>query len=458
MFNLTTVILFLIVYFAVFYVISRYTNSYGTTKEGYLVANRNAGLLESSIALIGCWLTGLSIFSGSQQFFINGWAGYFWFTIPQLFGFILFAYLSIRINQKVPNGFTTSEWIKNSYGIGVGTLFQIIFIFACFGNLATTFTAVFKYIKFIEIGNTEIITGLIVAGTALYSFKGGIKTSILTGSIQTAINLVLFTVLAIIAFKSIPADKSYIDFLTGKKNYALFDTTLLLTFGYTAALTFFTGPLMSATHHQKNYAQQNRSPWKSWAYSMPGYFYYQTIICTLGIVALTLGLDIQDPSLTILVLLKSISVFAIAIFGFTLLNLACVIIDAHGNAIASIIANDFNKDKTKAVNVARWSMVAVAIIVWLISLQNFDLTYIFFIYGVLRVNLFIILIGILTTKILTGRGIFWSALVLCPVTVYIGLQGIITKEPILNVYAVSLAMFVTPVIALILSKILPKFR
>jgi NhaP-type Na+/H+ or K+/H+ antiporter len=70
--------------------------------------------------------------------------------------------------------------------------------------------------------------------------------------------------------------------------------------------------------------------------------------------------------------------------------------------------------------------------------------------------LFIILISILTTSYLTGRGIFWSALMMAPVTVYMGLQGIITKTPELNVIAVSLAMFVTPVIAFALSKFLPK--
>jgi hypothetical protein len=89
-------------------------------------------------------------------------------------------------------------------------------------------------------------------------------------------------------------------------------------------------------------------------------------------------------------------------------------------------------------------------------MQNWDLTYIFFTYGVLRVNLFIILISILTTAYLTGRGIFWAAIVMAPLTVYLGLQGIITKTPEFNVIAVSLAMFVTPVIAFALSKLLPK--
>jgi len=457
MFDITTVILFLVCYFAIFYGISKFTNSYGNTKEGYIVANRNAGLVESTLGMIGCWLTGLALFAGSQQFYNNGWAGYFWFTVPQLLGFLLFAWLTIRINKKVPNGFTTSEWIKKTYGPGVGTLFQIIFILACFGNLATTFTAAFKYIKFIEIGNAEIITGLIVAGTALYSFRGGIKTSLVTGSIQTALNFILFSVLLYIAVKAIPSDKSFSDFLTGKKQIGdLFDPTLMLTFGYTAALTFFTGPLMSATHHQKNYAQQNFKPWKAWVWGVPTYFVLQTIIALVGTAALASGLEIKDVSLNQLVLLKSVSVAAVAIFGVAMLNVACVIIDAHGNAIASIIANDFVKDKNKSVNVARWSIVGVAFIVWLIAMQNWDLTYIFFTYGVLRVNLFIILISILTTAYLTGRGIFWAAIIMAPLTVYLGLQGIITKTPEFNVIAVSLAMFVTPVIAFALSKLLSK--
>jgi len=454
MFDLTAVFTFILFYFLAFYGISRLTNSYGNTKEGYIVANRNAGVIESTMGMIGCWLTGLALFSGSQQFYNNGWTGYFWFTAPQLFGFLLFAWLTTKINKKVPNGFTTSEWIRNTYGMGVGTIFQIIFIFACFGNLATTFTAVFKYIKFIEIGNTAVITGLIVAGTAAYSFRGGVKTSLLTGSIQTAINFILFGVLLYMAIGAIP-NKEMSSFLTGKKQIAdLFDPTLMLTFGFTAALTFFTGPLMSATHHQKNYAQQNFKPWKAWVWGIPAYLILQTLPALLGTVSLAWGGEIADASLNQLVLLKSLSIGAVAIFGIIVLNVACIIIDAHGNAIASIIANDFVKDKNKSVNVARWSMVVIAFITWIIALQNWDLTYIFFTYGVLRVNLFIILIMILISTILNRKGIFWSALVMCPTTVYIGLQGIINKQPTLNVIAVSLAMFATPLIAAVLSRLL----
>jgi hypothetical protein len=312
----------------------------------------------------------------------------------------------------------------------------------------------FKYIKFIDIGNTGLLTGLLVAGTALYSFRGGIKTSLLTGSIQTLLNIIIVGVLIYLGMDLI-ADKTVSDFLTGKNKIAdLFEPNLFITFSYVAALTFLTGPLMSAAHHQKSYAQQNKMPWKAWAWGTPGLVLLQTMAAFFGVQALAWGSSVADPTISQMFFFKAMGTTAIALFGIVLLNISCVIIDAHANAIASIIANDFVKNKERSVIVARWSMVGIAFVVWLIALQNFDLTYIFFTYGVLRVNLFIILIMILTTDLLTGSGIFWSAIIMCPVTVYIGLIGVIDKQPMFNVTAVSLAMFVTPIIAYFLSKTL----
>ena len=441
-------------YFALFYAISRLTNQFGTTKESYIVANHNAGLVESTLGMMGCWLTGLGLMTSATQFFNNGWVGYFWFTAPQILGMLLFAWMTVKINDRVPNGYTTSEWIRDTFGIGVGGIFQIVFIFACFGNLATTFTAVFKYIKFIEIGNAALITGLIVAGTSLYSFKGGIKTSLLTSSIQTVLNIILMSALAIIGFNALP-DTDVGNFLTGKKHITdIIDSTLMITFGITAFLTLITGPMMSATHHQKSYAQQKKQPWKAWAWGAPGYLVLQTIVASLGVLALAWGGTVTDPSIAELEFLKFVGVGSLAIFGVVLLNIACVIIDAHGNAIASIIANDFVKDPTKSLMTARWTMVVVAFVTWLIALQNIDLTYILFTYGVLRVNLFFILIGILFTTLFTRQGIFWTAIVMCPTTVTLGLYAMNTKQPILNVVASCVAMFVTPIIALGMSKLL----
>jgi len=453
MIELSYVLLFILAYFAVFYMISLATTSYGTTKSGYLVANRNAGVFESTLGMIGCWLTGLGFLASGQQFFVNGWVGYFWFTFPQIVGLLIFAYLTFYVNQRVPQGYTTSSWISKEYGMSVGTIFQIVFILACFGNLATTFTALFKYIKFIDVGNTALITGLIVAGTALYGIKGGIKTSLTTSSIQTLLNIVLAFVLIYLGWDLID-NKVILDHLTGTKNISnIIDPGLMMAFGITAMLVFVTGPLMSATHHQKNYAQQNNSPWKTWAWGAPGYLLVQTLMAFFGIMALAWGGPVTDPSISQLFFFKAVGTGAIVIFGVILLNIACVIIDAHGNAIASIIAHDFVKDEKNSVLVARISMVAVAFIVWLIALQNFDLTKIFFTYGILRVNLFIILILILTTAWLTRRGILWSTVVMLPLTTALGLYGLIDSQPIYNIVAAITAFVMTPLLALLMSKL-----
>lgn len=454
MLTITNVLLFLAVYFILFYGISRLANSYGSTKEGYLVANRNAGLIESALGATGCWLTGLGFYVAAQQFYNNGWVGFFWFTFPIVIGLLLFGWMTIFINRRVPNGFTTTEWIRDQYGEGVAKIFQFVFIFACFGNMALTFTAAFKYINFTGIGYPELLTGIITLCTAIYSFKGGIKTSLLTSSVQVIVNVLLAFLLIYLGWDLI-SDKNITEFLNGKKKIMdLFDPVLFWTFSYTAFLTFITGPLMSAAHHQKSFAQQNKQPWKAWAIAGPLYLAITTLMSFFGIMTLAWGGEVVDLSIAQLYLFKAIGVGALAIFGIMLLNVCCIIIDAHGSSVASIIANDYCKDPKKSVTWARWSMVGIAFITWLIAIQNWDLTKIFFTFGILRTNLFLILIGILLTAWFTKRGIFWAAMIMCPITIGIGLYGNINKISELNVIAVTGAMFVTPLIAYLLGKLL----
>jgi Na+/proline symporter len=454
--NITIVLSFILVYFMAFFMISQSIKGYEKSKTSYLVAYRNAGLFESTMSMVGGWVTGIGLLVAAQQFFNNGWVGYFWFTFPQLLSLLLFAWVTIQINKKVPNGFTTTEWISKTYGRGVGVIFQIIYLFSCVGVLTTTFTAIFKYIKFVELGNSVLISGIIILGTVLYSLRGGMKVSLITGTIQTLLNFLLVSILCYLGYKHIP-DAQLANFSTallGKKNISdLFDSNLFLTFAWSAILVFMTAPTMSAAHHQKSYAQQNKQPWKAWVWGTPTYLVLQTLIAALGLLAFAWGGEVTDVSISQLFLFKSVGVIALALFGIVILNVACMMIDAHGNAGASIIANDFFKDEKNTVMVARISIAGLALIAWLVSLGNFDLTYIFFTYSTMRVNLFIILLLILTTVVLTRRAIFYTAIVMCPTTFAIGAYGIANKDPVYNTAAMTIAFFVSPAIAYVASLI-----
>ena len=454
MFSTTYTVLFLLAYFTIFYSISTVFKSYGTTKVGYIVANRNAGVFESTIAIMACWLTALGFMVSGQQLYNNGWAALFWFDSPQVLGMLIFGWLTVKLNKLIPNGFTVSQWIKEQYGAGVGSLFQIIFIISCFSNIVMTATTLVKFITFLEIGNAALISAAILIGILIYSIRGGLKTSLRTSTIQTIMNILLLFGIIYIGYQSIP-DISVTNLLTGKKHITdLFDPMLMITFGITAFIVLISGPLMSATHHQKSFAQQNKTAWKAWAWAAPGYMLLQTLAASLGLLALAWGGTVADLSSLQFVFVKALGVTTLVMFAIIMLNIACIVVDSHGNGIASIISTDFvNNKTTDPVLVSKIVLVIVAWLAWGISLFNFDLTYILFIYGILRTNLFVILITIiLSSTILTRRGIFWAGAIMCPVTSIIGIYGMIIHQPILNIISACLALFVTPAIAYTISK------
>jgi Na+/proline symporter len=430
MIDLNLILLFLVGYFAIFYGIGQFIQkSYTSTKVGYVVANRNAGVIESSTAVVSCWLTALGVMVSGQQLFNNGWTGYFWFTAPQILGMLIFGWMTLKIKEKIPNGYTISQWIRDSHGAGVTSLFQLVFVFSCFGVLIMTFTTLFKYIKFIEVGNAALISFMVVAGTILYSIRGGLKTSLRTGAIQTVFNITIMIALIYLGMETIP-DKTVSEFLTGRKNITdLFDYNLMITFGITAALSFVTGPAMSSVHHQKSFSQHNKTPWKAWVIGAPGYLIVQTLVAFIGVIVLAQGTAITDLSTMQFVFAKGLGSLGIILIGILLLNISCIVIDAHGNGIASIIANDFVKEESNSVLVSKIALAVSGFLAWLVALAEFDLTYIFFTYGILRTNLFIILITMLAGWVAyTRRGIFWAGAIMCPATVTLGIYAMNTNN------------------------------
>lgn len=439
---------FIIAYFAVFAAISyKLSSGYDQNKSGFLVANRSAGLLESSLAAGASWVLGLALFASSGFAYNMGWAGLLWFVIPQTLGLFVFAWFSKVCNERIPEGYTISGFVKDRYGNAVSGIYQFVLSLISLGFIVLTFTALTKFLTYMGIANIPVITGLVVLGTLIYALKGGLKTNLITGSVQMILMLGFCLFLLALAIFNGGWD-SLIAGLNGKANYTnLFDPKLMTTFGIAVALTSITGIVGNQSYYQKSFGQQNsgRAPLSF----IIGGLLFAIVPLTLGamgLMAFGSGLEIKDATTAHLAWMQTnVGMAAVLIFGLIVLQCSANALDASGNAFGSIVAHDFNKDDKKSVMKSRIAIVAIAVVGWLISILNLDLTYIFLTYGILRVTLFIITMIAVRTDWLEKYGIFIAIATMAPLSFWMNTAN-------MKMEAALVGFFITPLLALAISR------
>lgn len=445
-----SLIIFILLYFGSFIWISqKYSSGYDTNKTGFIVANRTAGLWESSLAAGASWVLGVALFASSGFAYNMGWAGLFWFLVPQTLGMFVFAWFSRVCNENIPAGFTISKYIQDRYGKVTGAIYQVALSLISLGFISLTFTALVKFLNFMQVDATMIpvVTGLVVLGTVIYSLKGGLKTNLITGSLQMLFMLVFCAVLLIAGFSN-GGMEHLIAGLNGKAGYtSIFDWKLLSTFGIVMGLTSITGIVGNQSYYQKAFGQQNSNT--SILSFLFGGIFFALVPLALGIVGLMAygsGMEIKDASTAHLVWMQSnLGLAAVLGFGFIVLNASANALDASGNAFGATV-NDWIADESKSVFWSRISMIAIAIVGYLISVMNFSITYIFLTYGVLRVVLFLITMLAVRTDLLNKFGIILSVALIAPLAIWMNMNG-------MKLEAAVIGFFVTPLLALGLSKL-----
>jgi Na+/proline symporter len=447
MISTSTIIGFIIAYFAFFIFLSyRLTGGYDQTKTGFLVANRNAGFWESSLAAGASWVLGMSLFASAGFGYNMGWAGLFWFLIPQTLSMFVFAWLSNSCNQRIPEGYTISGFIRDTYGRKVSTIYQFGLSLISLGFIVLTFTALNKLLTILEVDYIPLITGLVALGTVIYALKGGLKTNLITGSLQMVFMLAFCALLLAVAFATGGYDH-LVAGINGKLNYTnLFDPKLLSTYAVAVALTSLAGVVGNQSYYQKSFSQQKTGT-NARSFVLGGIFFAIVPLClgTIGMMAYGAGIELKDATTAHLAWMQTnIGIAAIIAFAFVVLNCASNALDSQCNAFGAMLAHDFNKDEKRSVWKSRLGIVAIAIVGWALSTLNLDLAFIFLTYGAIRISLFIITIMAVRTTWLTSAGIFASVIVLAPITLYLNQSG-------MRMEAALLGFFVPPVAALAIS-------
>lgn len=153
--------------------------------ENFCVGNRDTGWFLSALSIAATWIWAPALFSSTENAYTRGFAGLFWFLVPNVLCLIFFIPFARRIREEMPKGITLSGFMYGKYhskGVRNTYLFQLGVLSALStGVQLLAGSKILSMLTGIPFTAMTIIMAVIAFS---YSQFSGIKASILTDAVQ----------------------------------------------------------------------------------------------------------------------------------------------------------------------------------------------------------------------------------------------------------------------------------
>lgn len=430
--------LFMLALLAVLFVVGKTWNK---SFVSFLFANRSLTVGSTGLAISAHWFWAIAIFVGPAVAYNWGFIGLLWFVIPNALSLLVVGYLTSKIRDKYPDGFSLTGYIKENFSKRVSALYQLEFTLVAFAALLLAFTAISKLWAFAQLGSViEPIYASLGVGlvTLLFTLKGGIRTSIFTGSIQTVLWLLLG--LAATVAIATTGDTSY--FSLGKNNLStIFDVKFLTTF----AVAWFIAIMVGATGHgmmwQKSFSMPKENIMPAYTIAAVVFALVTYSVGQLGMYAFANGLEVKPVDTAQMTsLMTLLGAGALVVFATLLVGQTSTVIDAALNYISSLISMEWVKKED--ITTPRIIMVAFMLLAWATTWLKLEIWTIVMLMGCVRISMFSpIVLHIFGVKI-RENALFFCSLVGIVGSFYLSYIARTDKLPIFDMYSALFALLV----------------
>lgn len=163
------------------------------TKSEFLVADRSASWFLTAFSMAATWVWAPSMFTAAEKAYTQGFAGVFWFVVPNVLTLVLFAFFAKKMRNLRPNGWTFSDYIREKYSKRAHNMFLIESFGLQVCSMAVQLlagAAIFHKITGLPFFWTTVLLAVI---PLLYSLTNGIRGSITTDFVKWASSWLCFS-------------------------------------------------------------------------------------------------------------------------------------------------------------------------------------------------------------------------------------------------------------------------
>jgi len=434
-----------------------YSRGYDKNKESFLVARRELNTFQGSLSVSAAWLWAPGLFISAQQAYVNGLEGLFWFCLGNFLTLGAFAWFARRIREWAPDGFTFSGYLRERFSGRVQSLFVVEMMLLAICAFAINLLAGSKTVEVLTGLNYQLVTVLMALIAILYSFRTGLKATVITEMIKIIIVWTGAVVLVPWVIMNAGGWDTVMAGLAGRGGGEVsFSWGVFAGFGAAAFLGHMGGPWGDNSFYQRAFAIKKESIIPSFVSASFIFIVIPIMMGLLGFVAAGSGLQIENVGVTNAITIGTFLPPAASIFFMFMVFAGLVsILDSQFASVANMTGHDIhNQFKIgEEITYARYGMIALAIIgVAVANIPGMQLVYLFLFFAVLRASVWLpSMISLLKPNWITERGMFWGILIPASIGEVLFVMGKLGYSD--TAFAGTLiAVFGSPLLTLVISQ------
>lgn len=425
--------------------------------EGFCVGNRNTGWFVSALSIAATWIWAPALFTSTENAYTKGFAGLFWFLVPNVLCLMLFIPFARKIRKEMPEGITLSGYMHQKYK---SKKVRNIYLFQL-GALSALSTGVqllagskiLSMLTGIPFWTMTIIMAVIAFS---YSQFSGIKASILTDSIQMVFMLVASICFAVFGIKNgggidnllagIGGYTGECSSLISRKGLEIF-----LGFGLPTTIGLISGPFGDQCFWQRAFCVNKNRIGRAFFVGALLFGMVPLSMGILGFVGAGMGYSAIDTGVINFELISELfPSWAVIPFLFMIVSGLLSTIDSNLCAISSLTTDIFKNNTLGKTKIAMVSLLAIGIAV--ANIPGLTVTHLFLMYGTLRAATLLPTVFTLKGVKLRAEGVvagIVSALIIgLPIFGY----GNITGTAVYKTVGSLLTVLLSGIVALIVSR------
>ena len=408
-----------------------------TKKEGnierFCVWNRNTGWGVSALSIAATWIWAPALFTSTENAYTKGFAGLFWFLVPNVLCLIFFIPFAKRIREEMPEGITLSGYMHRKYQSEV---VRNIYLFQL-GALSILSTGVqllagSKILSMLTGIPFAVMTVAMAAIAYSYSQFSGIKASMLTDAIQMALMLAVSVCFVVFGIKNGGGIETLVKGLGGAAGDAgaLFSQKgweIFLGFGLPTTVGLMSGPFGDQCFWQRAFCVRKDRIGRAFLVGALLFGVVPLSMGILGFIGAGMGYTAADTGVINFELIRALFPrWAVIPFLFMVISGLLSTVDSNLCAASSLTTDIFREKTVGKTKSAMLLLLGAGIAI--ANIPGLTVTHLFLMYGTFRASTLLptvfTLRGIKLAPQGIVAGILLSMAVGLPVFGYGNVQGI----------------------------------
>jgi len=357
--------------------------------EKFCVGNRTAGWFMSALSIAATWIWAPSLFTSTENAYTKGFAGLFWFLVPNVLCLILFIPFAKKIRAEMPRGITLSGYMYEKYG---SKLVRNVYLFQL-GALSALSTGVqllagSKILSMLTGISFSVMTIIMAVIAYSYSQFSGIKASMLTDAIQMIFMLIASACFAIFGIRSGGGVETLIAGLSGIEGNigGLFSKSgmdIFLGFGLPTTVGLMSGPFGDQCFWQRAFCVKKDKIGVAFFIGAILFGIVPLSMGLLGFVGAGIGYAAGDVGVINFELINALlPKWTVIPFLFMIVSGLLSTIDSNLCAVSSLTTDILHKSTIGKTKISMIALLLAGIAV--ANIPGLTVTHLFLMYGTLR--------------------------------------------------------------------------